>query len=103
MDVLLPRDTTDLALGPVALRLDEELRLLDGLTPEELIQRLLLETGWTPRTAEQRRTAVLARLTRFVDLHGWRVDLDDRGVRLEHGNHSVTLGLPDVLRSYLSG
>jgi hypothetical protein len=36
-----------------------------------------------------------------IDLHGWQVSFDTRGIRLFHGGHSITLGVPAAFGTYL--
>ena len=98
---LMPHDTTDLALAPVVLQLDLEIQKFSGLTQEEVLTRVAAETDSQPSDFHGRRDAVLRALTHFVDLHGWSAHINDRGLRLSHGQNCVTLGLPRSIRTYL--
>ena len=98
----LPRDVVDLALAPVVLEVDAALRSYEGLTREDVEFRLALETDRQPRTLEGRAEAVLETIVRSASLRGWEASWSDRGLRLSHGDNSVTLGLPAELRSYLA-
>jgi hypothetical protein len=96
-----PRDVADLHLAPLALELDSRLERLGQLDPPAIGFEISLVTNREPQTFEQRSRLALEALTRNADLHGWQVDWDARGVRLTHGNHSIVLGLPANLRTYL--
>lgn len=96
-----PRDVADLYLVPLMLELDSRLESFGLLEMDALSFEISLETNREPQNSEQRRAVVLDALTRNTDLHGWRVSWDPRGLRLAHGNHTVVLGLPANVRSYL--
>ena len=98
---LMPRDTTDLALAPVVLQVDREIQHYSGLRQDEVVLRVATETNRQPVDFHARRDAMLDALTRFVDLHGWDARINDRGLRLSHGDNAVTLGLPNSIRTYL--
>lgn len=40
-------------------------------------------------------------VTRQIDLHGWTVDWDPRGLRLTHSRHTLVLGIPPFFVEYL--
>jgi hypothetical protein len=98
---LIPHDTADLALAPVVLQLDREISMYSGLSQAEVEMRIAVEADAEPRTYPARRQALLRALTNFVDLHGWTVAINDRGLRLSHRDNAVTLGFPKSLRTYL--
>lgn len=98
---LMPHDAADLALAPVVLQLDREISLFSGLTQDEVVRRVALEADAQPRAFPARRQALLRALTHLVDLHGWTAAINDRGLRLSHRDHAVTLGFPKSLRTYL--
>jgi hypothetical protein len=98
---LMPHDTADLALAPVVLQLEAEIQKYSGLTQDEVVLRVATETDTQPRSAHARRAAVVDALTHFVDLHGWETRITSRGLRLSHGDNTVTLGLPRSIHTYL--
>jgi hypothetical protein len=97
-----PHDLADLRLAPVALALDEQIEAYSAIDSAELLQRLSLETNREPRSADERRTCLIESLTRFIDLHGWKVSWDPRGLELRHGDHHLVLGVSEDLRAFLS-
>ena len=98
----LPHDLADLAMAPVLIAVDTQLESFCGATQHEIAFRIALETDRQPRDAAQRAEAVLETLLRFVDMHGWEARWSTRGLRLSHGDHEVTLGVPSNLISYLA-
>lgn len=98
---LMPHDTADLALAPVVIRLDREIGMYSGLTQEEVVERIAAEPDSQASSFPARRAALLRALTQFVDLHGWDARINDRGLRLSHGDNAVTIGFPRSLRTYL--
>lgn len=98
---LMPHDTADLALAPIVLHLEHEIGTFSGLRPDEVVRRIAIDAGATPGTFHARREALLRTLTQFVDLHGWKVAINDRGLRVSHRQNAVTIGFPKSLRTYL--
>jgi len=96
-----PHDVSDLALAPVVLAVDGQLESFSALTQEEIRLRVALETDREPHSAVERREALLEAVLRFIDLRGWQAAWCERGLRLTHDLHSVTLGLPESLQIYL--
>jgi hypothetical protein len=96
-----PTDITDLYLAPVALRLDRQLAALSQLTEERVHVWVAVVTDREPATVDERRALTLRALRHEVDTHHWRLEHDPRGIRLSHGDHSLVLGIPESLRSYL--
>jgi hypothetical protein len=99
----LPHDLSDLALAPVVLSVDDQLDSFSGLDRQEVAMRVVLETNREPRDREQRAAAALETVLRFIDLHGWEAQWTRRGLRLAHGPHAVTLGVPRSLQGYVEG
>lgn len=97
----LPHDLADLSLAPLVLHLDEQLASYDGLSTEQIGLRLAVETNSEPRSGPARKERMLEALTRFVDMHGWEVCWTTRGLRLSNHTHSVTLGAPPTLATFL--
>lgn len=96
-----PTDIVDLHLAPLALRLDSNLERLSGMSPSELDLEIALATNGEPQGFEKRQKALLNTVTHLVDLHGWTASWHSRGLNLAHHEHSLVLGVPDNLRSYL--
>lgn len=102
--MVLPHDVTDLQLAPVALALDQELELLGRLDGEQLLNHLLIAADRSPGDAKdqaEREAMLVSVLTQFVDLHGWEVSCDPRGLRLTHRDHRIVLGVPDSVREFV--
>lgn len=97
----LPHDLADLALAPLVLAVEDQLESWSGLDEAEMGLRIALETNREPRTADERRAAVLQALFRFVDPRGWQGSWSARGLRLQHELRVVTLGVPPNLRAWL--
>jgi hypothetical protein len=96
-----PHDLTDLYLAPVALELDRRLAALSGRSREELNVEVAIATDREPWDAESRRALLLQALVHVVPLHGWQVSWANRGLRLNHGEHELALGVPDSVRVYI--
>jgi hypothetical protein len=97
-----PHDTTDLLLAPVALAIDARLQELAVLNASSLQQRITWETNMVSWSSEEAGRAVVADVTYLIPTHGWDVSWDARGIRLQHGEHSVVLGAPDNVRDYVA-
>lgn len=96
-----PRDITDLYLAPLALELDDRLEQLAGLSVDDLLFKVALDTGREPRTNDEHREGLLRVITDGLDLHGWTVRLTPRGVRLEHGDHFLVLGVGRAVLDFI--
>ena len=97
-----PHDLADLRLAPLALALDEQIEAYSELDGPELLRRVSLETNREPRTAEERQACLIESLTRFIELHGWEVSWDSRGLEIRHGGHHLVLGVSEELRNFVS-
>ena len=100
---VLPKDVDDLMLAPVALQLEDRLVELGALGPDELPFRLALDSNLPSWDVGRRTDQVLTSVARDIELHGWELHWDARGLRLRHGLHSLVLGVPAALRDYVSG
>ncbi|GAB3026970.1 hypothetical protein GCM10011376_13760 [Nocardioides flavus (ex Wang et al. 2016)] len=98
-----PRDVADLFLAPVVLELDSRLERFERMSVDEVKFDLLLESNREAISEEQRNKLVIDALTRNLDLHGWSVSWDPRGLRVVRGEHAVVLGLPANVKDYLAG
>jgi hypothetical protein len=96
-----PRDIADLYLAPVALAIEAELGTLTDLTHHQLLGYIALTTNHQPRSVEERRVDFVDAVTFHLDLHGWRVTVHPRGLQLANGEHTLVLGLPSTVASYL--
>jgi len=100
---LLPHDVTDVALAPVLLHIDERLEKYGAMTRPQLREEIALLVDMPDRTRAQREAALLRALEQHADLHGWTLNLDARGIRVSHGDHAVTLGVPLLVRDFVDG
>ena len=90
----LPQNIADLHLAPVALKVDRRLADLAALTDEELAHRVALESDepdWSPAL---RKDALLRSVGHLIDLQGWLLSWDARGIRLSNQKNSLVLGVP---------
>lgn len=99
----LPRDLEDLRLAPVLLALDAQIDDLARLGATELAARVALESGMLDRTPVEREKALLESVRHCIDLHGWHLTQDPRGVRVTHGAHTLVLGAPASFEAYVGG
>jgi hypothetical protein len=102
MTIARPHDPTDLMLAPVALAIDDRLQELAGLSHAELAKRIVWETNMTPSSPEGARRAILEDLVYLIPTRGWELSWDDRGIRLQHRDHSLVLGIPENLAQWVS-
>ena len=65
--------------------------------------RLALDSDRPGWDTERRIAQVLASVRRDLELHGWDLSWDPRGIRLSHGVHALVLGLPASLVRYVHG
>jgi hypothetical protein len=96
-----PHDIPDLFLAPVALEVDARIAELSALNEEKLALQIAVESDLPSWSVELRKDGVLRALSHIVDLHGWVLSWDERGVRLSHDEHSVVLGLPANVKAYV--
>lgn len=101
MTHIAPHDVSDLLLAPLALRLDQELEDLAGLTAQELYLRVCLATDRDPHNGDQRRRLLLEMLERFLRTHEWALSWGERGLVLTHDDHRLVLGIPANVRAFL--
>lgn len=101
--VTLPKDRTDLQLAPLILALDRRLDEFELFDLGELEQRVRLDTGKSAIGRTARRAAVLGSLTSGLDMHGWTITWNGRGLRVLHQHHHVTLGVPGTFTAYIDG
>lgn len=97
-----PHDVSDLYLAPVVLELDRRLDEFGDLSDDELELRVALATDRQPRNHSDRADLVLLSLTHLLDTHGWALSWAPRGLQVRHDDHTLVLGTPQNLRTYLN-
>jgi hypothetical protein len=97
----LPHDISDLYLAPVVLELEARINGLAQLNDEKLALQVALESNEPDWTADMRRDAILRTVAHLVDLHGWRLAWDVRGIRASHGKRSFVIGVPASFHRYV--
>jgi hypothetical protein len=98
-----PHDIADLYLAPVVLNLDANIDELAALSDADLAFRVALVSDEPDWTGELRRDAILRAVEHLVEMHGWTLAWDDRGIRASHGRHSLVLGVPASFHRYVVG
>jgi hypothetical protein len=90
-----PKAPADLALAPVAVALDMNLRPLRDASAAEIAFHLELELDRPEHshTVEERAARVLAVAVRNTELHGWTAAITDDHCRLRLTGGSVSLDL----------
>jgi hypothetical protein len=96
-----PHDVTDLYLAPVAITLDARLNELAAMTIDQLDGLVELRTTQRPASSDERRDAMLKTITHAVDTRGWDASWHERGLAISHAQHTVVLGVPANVKSYL--
>ena len=77
----LPKDLTDLQLGPLVLTVDRRLDELDLLDLRELRLRVALQAPAPDRSRASRRQALLMMVRHQLDSRAWTMSWNDRGIR----------------------
>ena len=90
-----PHDVPDLHLAPVVLAIDARIDELASLTTAELRTRVAVESDYALDTPVDRAEALLRVIRYLIDLHGWEISWDPRGLRLGHERRGLVLGVPD--------
>lgn len=96
----LPTDLADLALAPVAIAVGRRLEKLGDLTYRELVLAISLGTDHDP-VPGRRGELLLELLDRDLELHGWTLSWCPSGLRLQHHEHALVLGVAPTLRAFL--
>ena len=99
----LPHDFADLYLAPVALELDARISELGTLTDEKLALQVAVESDVPDWSVDLRQDGLLRTVGHFIDLHGWSLSWDGRGIRLSHGKRSLVFGVPANFDRYVAG
>jgi hypothetical protein len=97
----VPKDTSELLLAPIALRLDDQLEALAALTQDELVYWVSLQTDRPPRPGHHGQIVIDA-LTRDAGNRDWELSWDPRGLRLQHGSRRLVLGVSDNVRTFVA-
>lgn len=95
-----PTNLADLALAPVALSLSLRLEQLGAMTSPELALAIAAGTDHDPIRGHGARL-LIDLLAHDVDLHQWTLSWCRSGLRLEHGAHSLVLGVSPALDEFL--
>jgi len=95
----LTKDLTDLQLAPRVLTIDRRLDELDLLELRELRLGVALQAPAPERSRASRRQALLMMVCHQLDSRGWAMSWNDRGIRILHDHHHVTL---DVAKTFVS-
>jgi len=98
-----PRDVADLYLSPVVLAVDARIEELGHLSKDQLNYEVALQSDSPDFTRNMREQALIRTVTHLVDLHGWTLGWDPRGLRLSHDAHTLVLGIPAVFVEYMEG
>jgi hypothetical protein len=99
----LPHDVSDLYLAPTALAVDARIAELGTLDDARLRAEVARESDEPDRSVEMRIDALLRAVGYLLDLHGWVLSWDDRGIRLSHDKRSLVLGAPANFGRYVAG
>lgn len=99
----LPHDIADLYLAPAALQVDARIAELSMLGDGELALQVGFASDEPDWSLDRRRDALLVTVGHLIDLHGWTLSWDDRGIRLSHGKHALVLGVPANFGRFLQG
>ncbi|HUO74984.1 MAG TPA: hypothetical protein VMU39_29745 [Solirubrobacteraceae bacterium] len=102
---LPPKNTTDLALAPVAAHIDINLQEFRDKSPKDvgLALALQLDRPPIPNTPEERKSHVLRAALRNVEMHHWTGSITDDNSRLhlDGGSVSIDLGLSASITHYI--
>jgi hypothetical protein len=102
---LRPKAPADLALAPVAVGVDLNLRRLRDKSGVEIAEDLVMQLNQPApaETRDARARQVLQVAVRGVDLHGWTAKISSDATRLQLRGGSVTLdlGLSAELHRYI--
>ncbi len=101
-----PKTPKDLALAPVAVQDDQNLRRLRDRSPAEIDYEVALELDKPaiPNTAQMRAERILQVALRDVDLHGWHAELtpDFSAVRLTGGSVSLDIATGPAVAEFIA-
>ena len=104
---VMPKNPHDLALAPVAVMIDLNLRPLRDSEPREILGHLelMLDRPERAGTRDERADRVLATALRNVELHGWKgaITADSSRIRLSGGSVTIDLGLSATILRFING
>ena len=98
----MPHDVTDLYLAPVVLAVDARIEELAELDLPHLGRQVALVSDLAEWTRDLRETALLRTIDHLIDLHGWELSWDPRGIRMTHGAHRLVLGVPATFAEFVA-
>lgn len=99
----LPQNVTELYLAPVVLSVDARLQEMSTLSVTELTERVKKVSKLRGRSGGERAEALLRTIEHGLDMHGWQLTMDPRGIKLTHDTRRVVLGAPAVFDGYITG
>ncbi len=94
-----PTSNSARSYSPFDRRLDE----LDLLDLRELRLRVALQAPAPDRSRASGRQALLMMVCHQLDSRAWTMSWNDRGIRILHDHHHVTLGVAKTFVSYIEG
>lgn len=100
----MPKTPVDLALAPVAVGIDINLKRIRDASPKDIVEEIIMSLNTEPGgTRDQRAKQVLEVATRLVELHGWTAAISDDATRVElrGGTVDLDVGLSAGLRDYI--
>ena len=97
----IPHDITDLRLAPIALAVDAVIEELGRLPVGKLAWRPESHRDVSEITRADRECWLVAQIESRVEVGSWQLSVDDRGLRLTHKEHTLVLGIPAPVRSYV--
>ena len=100
----MPKTPVDLALAPVAVGIDTNLKRIRDAGPKDIVEEIIMSLNTEPgETRDARAKQVLEVATRLVELHGWTAAISDDATRVElrGGTVDLDVGLSAGLRDYI--
>ena len=70
------------------------------MTADDLMFAVAARSDTPDWTRELRDVALLRAVEHLIELHGWNLAWDPRGLRLRHGEHTFVLGVPANFLAY---
>jgi hypothetical protein len=90
-----------LYLAPIALELDAQLAELGALSDEDLALQVAIASDKPDWSTDMRQEGLLRTVSHLIDLHGWVLTWDERGIRVSRRGHALVLGVPANFQRYL--
>jgi len=103
----MPKQPSDLALAPVAARVDRNLARLRDLSVDQIDADISFQLNYVPRRADAAERAECVRdvAIRLVPMHGWRAEItaDHGRLRLTGGSVPIELALSTAIHDFIVG